>query len=141
MDLDLTTLKVFDNSPEAHVYRIKLENEGIKCFLYDEEMITLDPLLNLALGGIKLKINKIDLPRANEVISNIENKPITDENNELVKCPNCNSTDLFSDFKSMKGVKGIISTIITFLFMAYPLYYKSVYKCKECNTEFKRKNK
>lgn len=138
MNLDLTTIRVFDNAPECHVYRMKLENEGIECFLFDEEMVTINPLINLALGGVKLKVKSTDLVQANEILSELEEKPITDEKNESIKCPNCSSTNLISDFKSIKGLKGIISTIISFVLFVYPLYYKYVFKCIDCNTEFKR---
>ncbi len=46
--MGLTTIKTFDNALEAHVFRIKLENSGIESFIFDEEMATLDPIMNIA---------------------------------------------------------------------------------------------
>jgi len=137
--MGLTTIRTFDNAPEAHVFRIKLENSGINSYIFDEETITLDPLMTVALGGIKLKVDQTDFDKALNIISEIENSPLTNENNEILKCPKCDSSELYTGFKSMKGTKGIISTLISFLFWVYPLSVKNVYKCKNCGNEFNRK--
>jgi len=137
--MGLTTIRTFDNAPEAHVFRIKLENSGINSYIFDEETITLDPLMTVALGGIKLKVDKTDFDKALNIISEIENSPLTNEKNEILKCPKCDSSELYTGFKSMKGTKGIISTLISFLFWVYPLSVKNVYKCKNCGNEFNRK--
>ncbi|MGY6649748.1 putative signal transducing protein [Wenyingzhuangia sp. IMCC45574] len=137
----LTTIKIFDNSPEMHVYKNRLEQEGIDCYPFDEEMVTIDPFLTNAIGGIKLKVNKADVLQAKSIIASIDNQPITDDKDEVLCCPSCGSADLISDFRSMKGTKGILSLIISIVFFVYPIYYKYVYKCKSCNHEFKRKRK
>jgi len=107
------------------------------CFLFDENIVGLNPLFNITVGGIKLKIHESDIDRASSIIKEIEKAIITNELGDVVKCPNCQSADLYSGFKSMKGTKGIFSAIISFLFMVFPIYYKTVYKCKECGQEFK----
>jgi DNA-directed RNA polymerase subunit RPC12/RpoP len=135
--MKLITLRTFDNSPEAHIAQSKLESEGIYCFLFDENMVTLNPLYNITVGGIKLKINEDDLTKAQEILNSVENTPLTNEAGEVIKCPKCGSTNLFIGFKSMKGLKGITSFLISILFMIFPLFYKSVYSCKNCGTEFK----
>ena len=114
----------------------KLESENIMCFLFDENIIGLDPLYNVTVGGIKLKINKSDIRRATEIIDEAENN-LTNDQGRIIQCPKCESEDIYSGFKSMKGSKGIISAIVSFLLMVFPIYYKTVYKCKNCRNEFK----
>ena len=135
----LITLKSFDNSMDAHILKSKLESEGIVCYLFDEHTVTMNPLYNVTVGGIKLKINEADLEFAREIYNSIQNTPFTNDKNELLKCPKCESTELYSDFKSMKGASGIISAFTSFFFLLFPIYYKSVYKCKKCGEEFMRK--
>ena len=135
--MELITIKTFDNAIEAHILKSRLESEGINCCLFDENIVSLNPLYNITVGGIKLKINKVDFEKTQEIIAEIDNTPLTNENDELIKCPNCESTDLYTGFKSMKGLKGILSVITSFLFMVFPIYFKTVYKCKNCGTEFK----
>lgn len=137
--MPLITLKSFDNAMDAHMLKSKLESEGIVCYLFDEHTVTMYPLYNVTIGGIKLKINESDLELAREIYNSIQTTPFTNDQNELIKCPKCESTDLYSDFKSMKGVNGIISAFTSFFFLLFPIYYKSVYKCKKCGTEFKNK--
>lgn len=131
------TLKTFDNSINAHILKAALEAEGIECFIIDENIVTLNPLYNFAVGGIKLKVLEGDKEKAIGVLIKIENTPYLDEKEQVIKCPSCNSTELYTDFKSMKGAKGILSVITSFLFTIFPIYFNSVYKCKKCNKEFK----
>lgn len=135
--MGLVTIKTFDNSIEAHMMKAKLESENIMCFLFDENIVGLNPLYNIAVGGIKLKINKSDIKKATEIIEETVKSSLSNDQGEVIKCPNCKSEDIYSGFKSMRGAKGIISTIVSFLFMVFPIYYKTVYKCKKCGYEFK----
>ena len=135
--MEFTTIKTFDNPMEAHIVKSRLENEGISCFLFDENMMSINPLFNVTVGGIKLKVNTSDADKAKDIIELINASPITDEKDEQLSCPNCSSNDLISGYKSMKGSTGILSAIISFLLLVFPLYYKTVYKCKVCDTEFK----
>lgn len=135
--MSLITLKVFDNIIEAHLVKSKLESEDIACYLFDENINTMYPLYNLATGGIKLKIDEADAEKAQLVLQEINNSQYSDSDNQKLSCPECGSEELYDNFKSMKGKKGIFSAILSFLFMAYPIYYKVVYKCKVCGHEFR----
>ena len=52
--MELITVKVFDSGIEAHILKARLESENIPCFIFDENIVTLNPLFNFAVGGIKL---------------------------------------------------------------------------------------
>jgi predicted RNA-binding Zn-ribbon protein involved in translation (DUF1610 family) len=127
--LERVTVKTFDTSVNAHLFRIELENEGIESFIYDEETITMDPLLSNAIGGIKVKINAKDIERTKEFLTKRE-----EENNP--PCPNCGSKHINTNFRSFKSASGIVSAITAFLFMIFPPFFKTVNKCLECNHEF-----
>lgn len=132
-------LKTFDNSIEAHLLKSKLESENIECFIIDENMVTLNPLYSNAVGGIKLSIESADLQKAQIIINEIETQK---NNSEIInlKCPNCDATD-FYDFKSFRGFKGILSLILTVSFLVYPIFFKRVYKCKNCGKEIEIPNR
>ena len=135
--LRLVTIRTFDNSIEANLMKSKLESENIMCFLFDENIVGLIPLYNITVGGIKLKINELDIEKATEIIEYTEKSPLTNDQGQRLKCPNCKSENIYSGFKSMKGTKGILSAITSFLFVAFPIYFNIVYKCKNCGNEFK----
>lgn len=134
--MDLRTIKTFDNAMETHLLKATLENEGIRCYIFDENIVSINPLFNQTVGGIKLKVESDDYDNANELINRIDNLKIINENGEIVKCPACESEDYYSGYKSMKGYKGIFSMIISFLFFIFPFYFKTVNKCKQCGEEF-----
>lgn len=139
--MSLILLKTLDDSISAHILKTRLESEGIPCFIHDENIVTLNPLYNFAVGGVKLMVNKSDLEKAIQVLKDIDETPYTDEKDKEIRCPNCQSTELYADFKSMKNPAGVLAAITSFLLVVFPFYYKSVYRCKKCGTEFNVKKK
>ncbi|HMR20454.1 MAG TPA: DUF2007 domain-containing protein [Sphingobacterium sp.] len=135
--MKLITVKTFDNAIDAHLLKTKLESEGIPVYIFDENINTLNPLYNMATGGIKLKISEADVDQAVEIIQDIENAKYLNDDEEAILCPSCGSDDLDNNFRSMKGPKGFLSAIVSFLFMTFPVYFKVVYKCKSCGHEFR----
>ncbi len=125
--MELITIKTFDNSIDAHLLRIELENEGIECYIYDEHTVTLFPLYSNAVGGIKVKILKKDLELAKSILLSAI---------KTVICPNCASQNIILNYKSMKGLKGFLSAFTSLFTVSYPLHYKMVNKCRDCNEEF-----
>ncbi len=134
--MEWVTVKTFDNTIDAHLLKSKLESEGIKCVLFDENLVSLNPLFNVTVGGIKLKINETDIDKAKVVLTELNEIPFVNEEGKVIKCPQCGSEELYSNFKSMKGVRGVLSAIVSFFLMLFPIYYKSVYRCKDCGKEF-----
>ena len=53
----------------ARIIRTKLEDNGIACYIADENTLAANPIYNQAVGGIKLKIFERDLERVNEILS------------------------------------------------------------------------
>ena len=56
MARDLVTVARFDIPAKAHMARNALEDAGIRSVLQDEQLVAMDYLLNLAVGGIKLQV-------------------------------------------------------------------------------------
>lgn len=134
--MPLLTLATFDNAADAHVMRSKLESEEIPCFLFDEHSVTINPLYNITLGGIKLKVDERDVPIAMEIIEAYKQTKPTNESNEVIQCPSCGSEELYSSFNSIKGIKAKLTFLFYLLLAVYPAHLKRVYKCKSCGTEF-----
>lgn len=137
--MTLITIKTFENAVDAHILRTKLESEGIECFIFDENTVSLNPLYNVAVGGVKLKIDEKDLDKARKIYEEINHKPFTDENDEIITCPKCHSSNLYSGFRSFKNPGGFFAMLLTIFFSIFPIYAKKVYRCKDCGCEFERK--
>ncbi len=135
--MELITIYTFENSVEAHLLKSKLESEDIPCFLFDENISTVMPLYSLATGGIKLKVRQEHFEIAEGITQAYLSQPLIDENEEILKCPRCKSSNLYYGFKSFKGLAGIVSIAISFLMMIYPVHLNTVKRCKDCGTEFK----
>lgn len=135
--MKLVTLRTYDNSIQANLVKSWLESAEIECVLLDENIVSVMPIYNVLMNGIKLQVWEDDAELAEEVVSAYENSLFIREDGASIVCPKCGSGDLYSNFKSMKSAKGIIAGIFTVLFGNYPLYYDTVYRCKNCGTEFK----
>ncbi|HTQ27305.1 MAG TPA: DUF2007 domain-containing protein [Puia sp.] len=61
-------LRSFDNYVNAHIQLGMLQEEGINCHLQDEYTITIDPLLNIAIGGMKLMVFASQASRALQLL-------------------------------------------------------------------------
>jgi SagB-type dehydrogenase family enzyme len=62
---DLVTVKTFQNEIEAELAKERLENEGIKCFLFKDDCGGAEPNMQLTLG-VDLKVRQADFARASE---------------------------------------------------------------------------
>lgn len=68
--MEFVVLDVYDNYIPAHITMGRLEAEGIICWLKDENTVTIDPLLAIAVGGIKLMVAKHQEERARDILNN-----------------------------------------------------------------------
>lgn len=132
----MVTIKTFDNPIDAHLLKTKLESEGIFCYLADENIVGINPLLSNAVGGIKLNVDKEDVDDAIRIIKEMEGTPITDVENQTISCPNCGSTQVLNNINNQKGLFAKLATVLSFLTSSLPIYAKKSYLCKDCNTIF-----
>jgi hypothetical protein len=132
--MSLLTVKVFTTSTDAHLFKSRLESQGVDCYLFDENINSMNMLYGVATGGIKAKVNASDTEKVKQVLQEIEDEKKA--NDIFIKCPVCESTEHYKNFTSIKGWKSFLATILAFLTFSYPIYKKAVYKCKECDTEF-----
>lgn len=89
----MQTIKIFDNAIEAHVWKAKLENEGILCFLFDENMASIYPFRVGGLGGVKLKVREQDIQQVKQIF--------LEAGDEAVRiCPVCLSVEISKYYPS-----------------------------------------
>lgn len=136
MSYDLVTVARYDSSIRAHIVKAHLEGHDMVCFVFDAHMIDLNPLVSNALGGVKIKVREKDAEEAIRLIQALEDAPYTDDNDEVIACPNCGSTSYYTHFNSMRDARSIIAFLIAFWTFVFPIYRKRVLRCKECDTEF-----
>lgn len=79
-------IRTFDNYLLANMLMGRLEAENIRCHLKDENTVLSDPLLSVAIGGIKLMVHTSQVERALEIIESVEQgREQTDLNEEAAE--------------------------------------------------------
>jgi len=136
----LITLKTFSSDISAHLLKTRLESEGVECFILDENIVRLNSFYDLAVGGIRLQVREEDYERSKALIESWEDRPYLDEEDRELKCPKCQSTTVYAGFKSFKTAAGWLTLAISLLLVVYPFFTKTVFRCKECGTEFDMKD-
>jgi len=88
---DLVTVKTFQNEIEAELAKERLENEGIKCFLFKDDCGGAEPNMQLTLG-VDLKVRQADFARASE---RLKSSGVSSRKEEELK-PGENKTVIYS---------------------------------------------
>ncbi|PWA11721.1 putative signal transducing protein [Flavobacterium laiguense] len=125
---------VFQYSSEASIFNGKLESEGIRVFVRDNNTVDANPMYSNAIGGIKLFVKNEDFAKATIVLSEISADSLN-ENNELIKCPK-GGAEKIEMVTSIQDLKTLFAFIFSILFVLIPIYSKYRYNCNTCNFEF-----
>ena len=108
----------------------RLEEDGIKCWLKDENTVTIDPILTNAVGGIKLMVAGSQAERALDILRTVES-----ENKALHPCPNCGSLNI-EFVTTPRKASNWASVILGFFFLSYAMPVDKVYHCFNCGHEY-----
>jgi DNA-directed RNA polymerase subunit RPC12/RpoP len=136
--MDFVPVAVYNNYIDANIMLGRLQEDGIDCWLKDENIVTIDPLLTNAVGGIKLMVEENERMKALQWLWDI-NK----EKKAGLSCPKCNSHNL--EYVSTPRKPGNwISVLLGFLVTSITMSSTStivmpveqVYHCFDCGTEF-----
>ena len=137
--MDFVPVATYNNYIDANIMLGRMQEEGIDCWLKDENIVTIDPLLTNAVGGIKLMVAENERMRALQWLWEM-NK----EKKALLSCPKCNSHNL--EYVSTPRKPGNwISVLLGFLVTSITamsfvnsivMPVEQVYHCFDCGTEF-----
>lgn len=103
-----------------------LQENNITCHLKDENIVTIDPLLNPAVGGIKLMVDESDFDSAMGLIKEAEEEYIKE-----IPCPNCNSRSLVIEEKT-NAPTGFWDRIKNQIIYGQTEMYTKKYRCQNC---------
>ena len=103
----LVTVATFTEAIEAHIFRNRLESEGIPSVLADEHIVSNQPWHTIAYGGVKLRVRQQDYARAAGIIAGIRGL----QNLEASRCPRCQSDKI-----EIKRNGNVLKRVLTLLF-------------------------
>lgn len=78
--IDLTTVHSSNIPMDCHIVKGRLETEGIRCFMFDENIVWVHPFKAVAVGGVKLKVPSDRYKQANNILQQIKKGNLQDEN-------------------------------------------------------------
>ena len=152
MSDSIITLTTFMFPTEAYSLVARLEEEGIECFLGDDTLVSVNPFLSNAVGGVKVNIKEKDSEKALSILSQIKQDNKKEErkvDEKWVKdfvpvdtfCPECESTNVYK--KKFSLLKNIL--IVVSIFLLLPIWIIAVlafkirkHYCADCGHIWKQ---
>jgi Putative prokaryotic signal transducing protein len=118
----------YDNFMLANMTLGLLQENEINCHLKDENIVTIDPLLNPAVGGIKLLVAETDFDSALGLIKDAETAYLND-----ITCPYCKKSGLTAEEKINKPDTfwGKLKNQIAY---GQTETYSKKYRCQHCKS-------
>lgn len=136
-----TVYSTYYNPMEANIIRAKLEDSGFACFLADENVATLNPLYNQAIGGVKLIVFERDVEAINELLKEDSNESLDLETSQFpvleasaAVCEQCGSKNVGFGLATKKK-HGLFAIILSFLTFTTPAFAKKCHHCYDCGHE------
>ena len=122
-------IKTFDSVIEANISKAKLEDAGVLCYLKDENIIQINPLLSNLAGGIKLMVNRRDEALARILLNTAE-----DAYRKKLYCNSCMSANVHF-VTSSRDKRNFFSILVSLATFTYPIYLRKKYVCDDCGYE------
>jgi DNA-directed RNA polymerase subunit RPC12/RpoP len=130
---DLVTVARFSETWKAHFARASLEAEGIRAYLADEQMTSLNWLYRYVIGGVKVQVAGEDAEKARQILAREagEGRGAEQEESgastETTRCPQCGSAELERE-KPPRWV-----AIVSYLVLGIPFLVKTGrWVCQQC---------
>lgn len=128
--MNFKLIATYDNYMLANMAMGLLTENGIKCQMKDEHIVTVDPLLNPAVGGIKLLVEENDFERAAALMKEAENDYLKD-----ITCPNCKSNSLVTEEKT-NNPSDFWGKLKNQVLFGQTSTYSKGYRCTNCKKYF-----
>lgn len=137
MDEKIITFESYSDPMLAEIIKARLEANEIECYIADGNTIGANPLLNNALGGVKIKIFARDLEKCRHILTETEElqtEELPDGESEET-CPYCHSTNVRYGTATTRPTNWL-GAVVSFLFMAYPVIARKAWHCFNCGKDF-----
>ena len=129
--MEYTIVQSFSNYIEANIMLGRMKDEGIECWLKNENTSTIMPVWNNAIGGIQLMVENNDLERATAIL-----KEIKAAKRASMVCPACKSQNV-EFINTMRKPVNWLSATVTFIFGDVALMPEQRFHCFSCEHEWK----
>jgi uncharacterized protein YbaR (Trm112 family) len=128
--MDFVELRSFDNYIEANIVLGMMQESNINCHLKDEYLVTIDPLLSPAIGGMKLMVHASQIEKAWDLMNKAEENYL-----KSIACPVCKKHAL-QIIQITKNYRSKLAALASMLLNGHSIETKKLYKCTACNYDF-----
>lgn len=139
MDDKIIVYRTFYNPIEANIVKAKLEDSGIPCFLTDENVATIQPLFNQAIGGVKINVFEKNVAEIDALLVDDLSLEVPEmeeaQSENTVPCEQCGSTNVSYGIAT-KSKHSWWVAVLSLLLMVYPFKVNKCYHCYKCGHEF-----
>ena len=129
--MDYIELRSFNNYIEANIVLQMLQHKDILCHLKDEHIVTIDPLLSPAIGGMKLMVHHSHVERAWDLMEQAENNYLKN-----IPCPVCHAHALKA-VSITKTHTCKLAALASMLLNGHSVELTKIYRCSRCGYDFK----
>jgi len=129
--MNFIPIRAYDNYIYANMRLSMLQEHDINCHLKDEFTVTIDPLLNPAIGGIKLMVADAQVERAQQILNDAELEWL-----QTIPCPACGQKTMRKEVL-VKEFPGFWGKVKSMLANGEEREIRTVYVCGSCGKEFK----
>lgn len=129
--MDFVPIRSFDNYIEANIVLAMLQAANVNCHLKDEHIVTIDPLLSPAIGGMKLMVHHAHVQRAWDLINEAEQQYLKN-----IPCPVCKKHTL-TTVSVTKKHRCKLAALASMLLKGESVEVTKIYKCTACGYDFK----
>ena len=129
----MITIASFDNTEQAELLKDQLEQEGVRAFVADGAIVTLNWLYSNAVGGVKVQVNEADVERARGLLEELGAAACAPAALSPYRCPCCGSTKV--EFRRVSKTFFMLSLLV----LGIPLaFYRPRCHCLACGQNWKR---
>lgn len=128
--MNFIIVQTYNNYIDASIEMGRLKEEGIACWLKDENTVTVNPIWTIAVGGIKLMVPESEAREARQLLKQYHHQQQSSH-----PCPKCGSINV-ELVTTPRKVSNWLGAVLGFLFGSYALSVDKVYHCFACSHEF-----
>ncbi|WP_295648581.1 DUF2007 domain-containing protein [uncultured Mucilaginibacter sp.] len=144
----IVTYRTYYDPMLAHIELSRLQDSGIQCFISDENMATINPFYNTAIGGIKLRVFECDIEKCDAILGQDESASVeliegtfVDERTVGITCPYCSSNNVRygnATERRYGWFSTMLSVFATFISTSgvMPMLARKTWHCFNCAKDF-----
>lgn len=124
----------------AHIPRTRLQSAGIQAFVFDENIVTMNWLYSVAVGGVKLLVREPDVASALILVrrrpEGIAHGVVTGQADDWPVCPRCRASNAYYERFWRLGV------FASWLLFSVPFpFLKMKWVCASCGHQWRERSR